>query len=546
MNEIELKLHHSIAKALLTLYQIEDTSLIMTEIPRDSRNGDYSSNIAMRLTKILKKAPQQIANEIKEELVANASDVEKVEVAGPGFINFWMKKGALGQVITEILNQGEVFGQNQSGQNLPILVEYVSANPTGDLHAGHARGAVWGDSICRLLKKSGYDVLREYYINDAGVQMINLGISVYARYAEYFGVNVEIPTDGYMGEDVKQIGIQLAKEVGDVWLTKEEGRIEFFKQKGYEYELAKIEQVLRDFRIEFDSWISEQGLYDTGRVDDCIQQMKDMDLVYEMDDALWFKSTKWGDDKDRVLVKADKTLTYLMPDIANHIYKFERGYKKLVNLWGADHHGYIARMKAAMMAFGHQKDDLEVDVIQMVRLVEDGKEVKMSKRTGNAITIRELLEDIGVDATRYFFVSRAVDTHLDFDLSLARKKTNENPVFYVQYAHARICTILNQAPAFKPVDNYDLLASEKETDLLKYLNEFVTVVADAASTRSPNKICNYVYKLAGYFHSFYGAHKIIDASNPELTNQRLGLLLATKTVLANALDLIGVSAPEKM
>ena len=546
MNKIEQNLTNSIKEAIKKLYGVDDESLVMIEIPKENTNGDYSTNVAMRLARVAKKAPVIIANEVVEELKQTVKDYEKIEVAGPGFINFFMKKSILADIINVVLDKKESYGENNSGDNLAILVEYVSANPTGDLHLGHARGAAWGDCICRLLNKSGYNCLREYYINDAGAQMVNLGKSVYARYAENFGVEVEIPEDGYYGEDVKEIGMELAQEYGDSWLNKEDGRIEFFKNKGREKELDKIKRDLKYYRCEFDSWISEQSLYDNGSVDKAIEKMKEMGLTFEEDGALWFKSTKWGDDKDRVLMKSDGTLTYLTPDIANHMDKFARGYKKLVNLWGADHHGYIPRMKAAIQAMGYGENDLEVDIIQMVRLVEDGKEVKMSKRTGNAITIRELCDDIGVDNARYFFVSRAVDTHLDFDLGLARKKTNENPVYYAQYAHARICSILRNAPEFKKEDSYDLLVSEKEIDILKYIAEFTSVVADAAYTRAPNKICNYVQKLAGYFHSFYGAHKIIDDTNLELTNQRLGLLLATKQTLANALDLVGISAPEKM
>ncbi|MCI6272647.1 MAG: arginine--tRNA ligase [Erysipelotrichaceae bacterium] len=545
MNNIEKILVGNIEKVLEEKFQIKEEGLVMVEIPKSNANGDYSSNVAMRLSKALKKAPVMIASEIKEEL-EKVETIEKIEIAGPGFMNFWIKKDELASIINTIISKGSNYGENNVGNGTRILMEYVSANPTGDLHLGHARGAAWGDSICRILNKSGYDCLREYYINDAGVQMINLGKSVYARYAENFGVKVELPEDGYHGPDVIEIGKELANELGDSWLTKEDGRIEFFKEQGRKKELEKIEKDLDLFRVHFDSWISEQGLYDSGRVDEILTRMTEMGLTYEKDGALWFKTTNYGDDKDRVLKKADGTLTYLTPDIANHIYKFERGYTKLVNLWGADHHGYVPRMKAAMQAFGYAKDDLEVDIIQMVRLVEDGKEVKMSKRSGNAITIRELCEETSVDAVRYFFVSRAVDTHLDFDIGLARKKTSENPVYYAQYAHARICSILRQAPQFEMCDKYDLLVSEKEVDLLKCLSDFTGVVGDAAITRAPNKICNYIQKLAGYFHGFYAAHKIIDSTNEALTIQRLNLLNATKITLANALDLIGVVAPEKM
>lgn len=547
MNVIETNLKGSIEAAVKKLYdQTLEDGMIMIEIPKDSSNGDYSTNIAMRLTKLLRKNPQIIAQEIKGELEASCKDVKKIEIAGPGFINFWMNSASLADIINTAIEQGDKYGQNTSGNGLRILVEYVSANPTGDLHLGHARGAVWGDCICRLLNASGYDCLREYYINDAGNQMVNLGLSLYARYAQLFGRDEKLPEDGYHAQDVADIAKIVKEEQGDKWLDKPEGWLEFFIEEGRRLELAKIERDLKNYRVEFDSWISEKSFYANGRVEAAIQKIKDLGLTYEEDGALWFKTTEFGDDKDRVLRKNDGTLTYLTPDIANHIYKYERGYTKLVNLWGADHHGYIARMKAALVALGYPKDGLEVDIIQMVRLVENGEEVKMSKRTGNAVTIRELCEDIGVDAARYFFVSRAVDTHFDFDLGLARKQTNENPVYYAQYAYARICSILRQAPEFKKLDSYNLLVEEKEVALLKHINEFVGVVSDAAATRSPNKICNYIQKLASYFHSFYGAHKIIDPENEALTNQRLGLLIATKITLANALDLIGISAPEKM
>ncbi len=546
MNKLEESLIKSIEGAVAKIYSeplAEGT--IMVEIPKDQSKGDYSTNIAMRLSKLLRQNPQAIAQELVKEL-EHAPSIKSVEIAGPGFINFWMKSDTLGDVINVALDEGANYGKNNSGEGHSVLVEYVSANPTGQLHLGHARGAAWGDCITRLYNASGYKCLREYYINDAGNQIHNLGLSLYARYAQQFGVDAELPEDGYHGPDVVKIAEKVAAQQGDKWLNKPEGWLEFFKAEGKRLELERIKVDLDYYRVGFDSWISEQSLYDEGRVQSAIDKMVAMGLTYEQDGALWFKTTDFGDDKDRVLRKSDGSLTYLTPDIANHEYKFERGYEKLVNLWGADHHGYIPRMKAAMQALGHDKDALEVDIIQMVRLVENGEEVKMSKRTGNAITIRELCDDIGVDAARYFFVSRAVDTHLDFDLGLARKQTNENPVYYAQYAHARMCAILRKSPEFKKQDSYTLLTDEKEVALLKHINEFPGVVADAAATRQPNKICNYIQKLAAYFHAFYSANKIIDDENPALSNERLGLLLATKTTLANALDLIGISAPEKM
>lgn len=548
MNKIEQELIQNIETILKENFDYEpEAGLIMIEIPKDNSKGDYSTNIAMRLTKILRQSPQIIATKLVEELNKKLTNVDKVEIAGPGFINFWVKKTEMASIINTVISQGNDFGKNNSGNKLRILVEYVSANPTGALHLGHARGAAWGDCICRLLNASGYDCLREYYINDAGHQIDMLGESVRARYLQAFGLEATLPEDGYHGEDVISIAQRIKDEQGDKWINAPlEEALCFFKEEGKRLEMERIRIDLEYYRCEFDSWVSEQKIVDEGRVDKIMKEMIDKKLTFEEDGAFWFKSTEYGDDKDRVLRKSDGSYTYLTPDIANHMYKFERGYTKLVNLWGADHHGYIPRMIAAIQAMGYGKNDLEVDIIQMVRLVENGQEVKMSKRTGNAITIRELCDDIGIDSARYFFVSRAVDTHLDFDLGLARSQTSENPVYYAQYAYARICSILRQSEAVKPLDTYDLLVSEKEVDLLKHITELPSMVADAALTRSPNKVCNYIQKLAAYFHSFYGAHKIIDASQPELTKQRLALLEATRITMKNALDLLGISAPETM
>ena len=548
MNKLEQSLIAKIEEVLKEKYDVvAEEGLVMIEIPKDSSKGDYSTNIAMRLTKILRRKPQEIAAEIVEALNVKVEEASKIEIAGPGFINFWIKKDTLANIINVVVKEGENYGHNNSGNGYPVLVEYVSANPTGVLHLGHARGAAWGDSVCRLYKASGYNCLREYYINDAGNQIDMLGLSLQARYRELFGLDFKLPEDGYHGPDVIKIAERIKEEQGDKLLNMpEEEALEFFKTEGKRLEMERIRTDLEYYRVGFDSWISEKSLFASGKVDNVMVRMKDLGLTYEKDGAIWFKSTEYGDDKDRVLKKSDGFYTYLTPDIANHMDKFDRGYKKLVNLWGADHHGYIPRMKAAIEAMGYPKDSLEVDIIQMVRLVENGQEVKMSKRTGNAVTIRELCDDIGVDAARYFFLSRALDSHLDFDLGLARKKTNENPVYYAQYAHARICSILKQVEEVKLQDSYSLLTTEKETELLKYINEFPNVVADAAITRAPNKICNYIQKLAAYFHSFYGACKVIDHNNEALTNERLALLLATKITLKNALTFLGVDAPETM
>lgn len=548
--DLETNLKSSIETAVKNAFDLDDVKdLIMIEIPRDNSFGDYSTNIAMRLAKTLHQNPKVIAEKVKEELEKVLDNVESITVANPGFINFKMKKSSLANIINNILEQNENYGRNNIGNGEKVLVEYVSANPTGDLHLGHARGAAWGDSVTRLMNFSGYDVLREYYVNDAGHQIDMLAESLISRYFDCFGKSYPLPEDGYHGPDVIKLAHDLADTDGDKWLNADVNeRKEYFKDKGIELELNKIKRDLDYYRVGFDSWIHERFFYldNAKRIKDVLDKMKSMGLTYEQDGALWFKSSEYGDDKDRVLKKNDGLFTYLTPDIANHVYKLERGYNKLVNFWGADHHGYVKRMQCALEALGYPKDVLEVDLIQMVRLVDDGVEVKMSKRTGNAVTIRELCDDIGVDAARYFFVCKDVATHFDFDLGLARKQTADNPVFYVQYAYARMNSIVASSPKFEKVNDYNLLKEEKETLLLKHINEFPSVVADAAKTRMPNKICNYVQKLAQYFHSYYGSFRIHDDSNIELSNQRLGLVLATMVTLKNALNLIGIEAKEKM
>ncbi len=549
MNKIEEGLLKGIEEIVVSKYGIApEEGMIMVEIPKDSRNGDYSTNIAMRLTKILRRRPQEIASEFREELLKILPQVDAIEIAGPGFINFRMKKDALGDVINTVLTLKEDFGKSDAGKGKKYLEEYVSANPTGPLHCGHARGAVWGDSSVRIMRAAGYDVTREYYINDAGAQIHNLGLSVYARYRETFGLDFALPEDGYHGPDIITLAKEIREKDGDKWLNMpEEEAVEELATIARNRKLEIIKEDLEYYGCGFDSWISEKWITEQGMVEDVVERMRAMGLLYEKDGAVWFKASEYGDEKDRVLRKSDGHYTYMTPDIANHQYKFERGYDYLVNIWGADHHGYIPRMKAAMKALGHDADHLMIDICQMVRLMENGMEVKMSKRTGNAITLRELIDDIGVDAARYFFLSKALDTHLDFDLGLARTQSNENPVYYVQYAYARICSVLRQS-TIKPemLETYQHLTGEREADLLKHINALPDTVADAALTRSPNKICNYVYKLATYFHSFYGASKIIDYDNPEVTKERLALIEATRITLKNALELLGVSAPEQM
>ncbi|MBK2402040.1 arginine--tRNA ligase [Erysipelothrix sp. strain 2 (EsS2-6-Brazil)] len=546
MNKIETKLVGHIEDIILDAFGIEkEDGLVMLEIPNNPEMGDYSTNIAMRLTKRVGKNPREIASVIVEKLENNEM-VDSISVAGPGFINFVMKPAVLGSVINDVIEAGKDYGRSNAGEGIRLLNEYVSANPTGQLHVGHARGAAWGDSLSRIMSFAGYDVLREYYINDLGNQILMLSHSLYARYKQAFGIEASLPEDGYHGPDIVEIANDVKDAEGDKWLdAPEEEWVPYFKELGIKLELERIKEDLNTFGVEMDSWVSEKWLYDDGRVEESLEALKAKGVTFEEDGALWLRSTDFGDDKDRVLIKSDGSYTYLVPDIANHIYKLERGYTHLLNLWGGDHHGYIVRMQAALEALGHP-NVLDVDIIQMVRLVDEGVEVKMSKRTGNALGLVELVDDIGVDATRYFFVSRALATPLDFDLGLARKKSNDNPVFYVQYAHARICSILRQAGEVPHVDVIDQLTNPKEIALLKEINEFSSVVADAAKRREVHKIANYVQDLASSFHSFYGEVKVMDPSNPELQAQRLNLLVAVKITLSNALNLIGVNAPEQM
>ena len=435
------KIAQAVRQAVKDAFDLEAEENVLTiDTPKDPKLGDYASSAAMKLARALHQAPLAIAEILAPRLEALLPEAESVTVAKPGFLNFRMKKDAFTAVINQVLAAGDDYGRNQSGVGKKALVEWVSANPTGDLHCGHARNAAWGDAICRLMEASGWEVLREFYVNDAGNQIVMLGKSLEARYFEYFGRNdFALPENGYHAEDVKQIAAHIAETEGDKWLTADpKERLEHFMTVGKTLELEKIDRDLKLYRVQMDSWMHETSFYenDMAPIRAVLDRMAELGLTYEQDGALWFRSSQYGDEKDRVLRKSDGTLAYLTPDIANHVHKVERGYPYLVDLWGADHHSYVIRMQAALTALGYPKGTLNVDLIQMVRMVEDGKEVKMSKRTGNAITIRELCEDIGVDAARWFFASKDVSTHMDLDLKLARSQDNNNPVYYAQYAHS--------------------------------------------------------------------------------------------------------------
>jgi len=551
VNKIELSLKKVLQKAIIDLGYVDEYSLeqIVIEIPKDKAHGDYSTNLAMQLTKILRRNPREIAQGIIDALDKEAGHIDQVEIAGPGFINLFLKKDVMTSIIKEVLDEADDYGRSQSGQGIKYNVEYVSANPTGDLHLGHAKGAAVGDSICRIMEMAGYDVTREYYINDAGNQITNLAISLYARYLQQFGIKKELPEDGYHGKDIIEIAKNIKAEIGDQFVKADEkDALAYFRKVGTEFELQKIKDILKEYRVQHDVWFSETSLYTEDKVVPTIEKLKEKGYTYESEGALWFKSTEFGDDKDRVLIKTDGSYTYLTPDIAYHLNKLDRGYEYLVDLLGADHHGYINRMKAAIQALGYNADQLNIDIMQMVRMVENGEVVKMSKRTGNAVTIKDLIEDIGVDAARYFFVSKAASSPFDFDLGLAKSKSNENPVYYAQYAHARMCSIERQAQSVgvEVADHFELLTHEKEIELVKHINEFRNEVAESARLRAPHKIANYIQRLAQLFHSFYNDCYVIDETHKELSSQRLALVKATQITIKNALNLIGVSAPEKM
>lgn len=551
--QVQSKLKEEIKQAVIKadLAAEENIPDVILETPKDKTHGDYSTNMAMQLARVAKKAPRAIAEELIQNFDSSKASIEKIEIAGPGFINFYMNNSYLTELIPSILTAGEKYGETEVGNKQKVQVEFVSANPTGDLHLGHARGAAVGDSLCNILAKAGYDVSREYYINDAGNQINNLALSVEARYFQALGLDKPMPEDGYHGEDIIGIGKRLAEEFGDKYVhADEKERFDSFREYGLKYEMEKLKQDLENFRVRFDVWYSETSLYHNGKIDAGLKTLRDNGHIYEEEGATWLRTTPMGDDKDRVLIKQDGSYTYLTPDIAYHKDKLERGFEKLINIWGADHHGYIPRMKAAIEALGYDRDALEVEIIQLVHLYKDGEKMKMSKRTGKAVTMRELVEEVGLDAVRYFFAMRSADTHLDFDLDLAVSQSNENPVYYAQYAHARICSILRQGEeqglSVDKNADFSLAGSEKEIELLKKLGEFPQAVAEAAQKRMPHRITNYIFDLASTFHSFYNAEKVLDAENQEKTKARLGLIKAVQITMHNALALIGVSAPEKM
>jgi arginyl-tRNA synthetase len=554
LNEVKAKVKQAIKEAVLAAGIVSEGQLpeIILEVPKEKTHGDFATNVAMQLTRIAKVNPRQIAEQIIANLNKDAANISEAEIAGPGFINFKMDNVYLYPVIADVAKLGDRYGESNGGQGLKVQVEFVSANPTGSLHLGHARGAAVGDVLCNVLDLAGYNVSREYYINDAGNQVVNLAKSIEARYLQALGQEAVMPEDGYFGEDIKGFATELAATEGDRLLSlSDEERRAYFRTYGLEKELDKIKRDLGRFGVHFDHWFSETSIYEDNLIPPVLQELRDNGHIYEEEGATWLNTTPLGDDKNRVLIKNDGSFTYLTPDIAYHRNKFGRGYDRLINIWGADHHGYIPRMKAAMTALGFEADRLVVLIAQMVSLFQNGEKVKMSKRTGKAVTMEDLMDEVGVDPIRYFFAMRSMDSHLDFDMDLAVSQSNENPVFYVQYAHARICSIFRQAEEqgvqVLPLEQVDLsqLSSEAEFDLLRKIGELPEEIAIAAEQYAPHRLIRYVYELASQFHSYYRGHYVI-TDDAVLTQARLALLGALRTTLANTLRVVGVSAPERM
>lgn len=520
------------------------------EVPKEKEFGDYSTNAAMQWARTAHKAPRQIAAAVVKHI--DTPLVTRMDIAGAGFINFFLARDTVYQELKNILAAGPSYGDLPKTQKDRFLVEYVSANPTGPLHIGHARGAAYGSALVNLLRAAGYDVFSEYYVNDAGNQIDHLAESINARYLQLNGMDAEIPEDGYHGQDIIDTARHIMEKDGKKYLDMDEKeRLSIFKELGLKEKLAALKKDLHDFNVDFDNWFSEKSLY-PDQVNAALKVLKDEDNMYEKDGALWLRTTKNGDDKDRVVIRTNGVPTYFCSDIAYVGNKIRRGYNKLIDIWGADHHGYIIRLKTAMKFLGYNPDDFEVMLLQMVTLLRDGQPVKMSKRTGQAVTLRELMDEVGTDAARYFFCARTLDSQMDFDIDLAKKHSNENPVYYIQYANARIHSLFRQAKEagvawdgkFENTD-FTTLKEECELDLIKKMENYHQLVAGAAAERAPQRIAKYAYELAALFHHFYRECRILGVGD-NLTQARLGLITAVQYILVHALTILGISAPEHM
>ena len=548
---------------------------------KDKSHGDYATNIALMLAKQAKTSPLELAKIIVNQL-EDASFIKKTEIAGPGFINFFLSDASSTSIVSEIIELGEMYGKSEIGKGQSILLEYVSANPTGPLHVGHGRGAAYGATVSNLLRNIGFKVDNEYYVNDAGRQMDILTVSIFLRYLSLCGEQIRFPDNGYQGQYINDIADSIVVESGESF--KQSADIVFENickdgveggdkeshidelivrakdllgdnfqtifQVGIESILGGIKDDLADFGVRFEKWFSEQSLIDSGLSESCITRLKDSGHIYKKDGALWFKTTNYGDEKDRVVVRDNGNHTYFASDIAYHLEKLERGYDKIINVWGADHHGYIPRVKASIGALGHKPDKLEILLVQFANLYRGGQKVQMSTRSGSFVTLEDLRKEVGNDAARFFYILRKSEQHMDFDLDLAKSKTNENPVFYIQYAHARICSVFRQAneKGFESnleEANLSLLTEEVEKNILRELSRYKSVIESAAIQYEPHQLAYYLRDLATQFHSYYNACTFI-LEDQDLTQARLSLIHAAKQILRNGLSILGVGAPESM
>ena len=524
---------------------------VLLSVPKNEGYGDYATNLAMLLAKELKQSPMKIAESLAGRIPAEPEWLEKIEVVKPGFINFSLKNRAIQAVLPIIIEQKQAFGQSRWGQGQKVQIEFVSANPTGPLHIGHGRGAALGGVLTSLLKATGHDVFTEYYLNDLGTQMETLGRSIEARFKELQGESFPFPENGYKGEYIKDIAAKIQREIASGTLKDSALDVSFFSRYGRTAILKGIQEDLETFGIHFDSWFSEASLVDQGLVEALLRKMKEEGLLYQEGGALWFRSKDFGDEKDRVVIRANNALTYFASDMAYHLRKFSQGYQRLIDIWGADHHGYVPRLKAALRSLGKDPNSLTVILVQLVTLIREGKPVTMSTRAGEFITLSEVLDEVGKDAARYIFLTRRSDSPLDFDLDLAKKQSNENPVYYVQYAHARVCSVLGVAGS-QGIDVEDLdlktilrLTLPEERRLLKHLMEYPEEVDQAAMKLEPHRLPFYLAELAAQYHYYYNQHRIIQEDR-ELSQARLILSKAVGIVIKNALSLLGVSAPQKM
>ena len=543
--EILAALAQAAAAGSLTL---DSVPAVAVEVPRDKNHGDFAVNVAMLLAKSQGKAPRVIAQIILDQMKTQPDWLVKAEIAGPGFLNFTIDPQYFHAVLPAIQREDLDYGKSDFGQGRKVQIEFVSANPTGLLHMGNARGAALGDTLGNILSAAGFEVKREYYINDAGNQIENFGKSLEARYLELLGRECEFPEDGYHGEDITETARHILEAEGDRFLHMDSAlRREFLIQAGLKEKLGEIRRVLEEFGVVYDVWFSEQSLHDDGEIKATIEELRERNLLYEKDGALWLAATSFGEEKDEVMVRANGVPTYFAGDIAYHRNKFRRGFDTAIDIWGADHHGHVARMKGAMGVLGIDPQRLEVILMQLVRLFQGKEIVRMSKRSGQYVTLSELVEDVGRDAARFFFVMRSADSQMDFDLDLAKRQSAENPVYYVQYAHARIHSLLKMAA---PEDlegerDWSLLKEPAERELIRKLAELPEEIIQAARDREPHRMPRYAMDLAALFHSFYTECRCL-VEDPSLRRARLGLADATRIVLRNTLTLLGVSAPERM